>query len=85
MPSKRVQLRKFAFSISKLWQRRVITCVFLEKLTEVARENGFTGLIAYTHSTNAGMVKLFNRLPDKVETILKGVMLVLKWNFEEAL
>jgi GNAT superfamily N-acetyltransferase len=85
MPSKRVQLRKFAFSISRLWQRRVIASVFLEKITEVARENGFTGLIEYTHSNNAGMVKLFNRLPDKVETILKGSMLVLKCNFEEAL
>ena len=55
-----------------------------EKISEAARENGFTGLIAYTHSNNAGMIKLFNKLPYKVETTLESGILVLKCHFEEA-
>jgi len=54
------------------------------KITEAARENGFTGLISYTHSDNAGLIKLFNKLPYKVKTIFEGSILVLKCNFEGA-
>ena len=76
---------EIAFAISKPWQHRGIATVLLEKITEAARENGFTGLIAYTHSNNAGMIKLFKKLPYKVETILESGILVLKCNFENAL
>jgi acyl-CoA hydrolase/ribosomal protein S18 acetylase RimI-like enzyme len=74
-----------AFSVSKQWKHLGIATALLEKLTEAARENGLTGLIAYTHSNNTGMIRLFNKLPYKVETILEGGTLVLKCNFEEAL
>lgn len=74
-----------AFSVSRQWQHRGIATILLEKLTEAARENSFTGLTAYTQSNNAGMIKLFKKLPYKMETILEGGMLVLKCNFEEAL
>ena len=78
-------MAEVAFSISRQWQRRGIAGILLEKITEAARENGFAGLIAYTHSNNAGMIKLFQKLPYKVETILDGGMLVMKTVFEEAL
>ncbi len=72
-----------AFSISKEWQGRGIASVLLEKLTEAARENGITSLVAYTLTTNAGMIKLFNKLPYNVETTLKDGALVLICNFEK--
>jgi len=71
-----------AFSVSKEWQRKGIASVLLEKLAEAARENGYTGLVAYTLATNEGMIKLFNKLPYNVETTLKDGALVLACNFE---
>ncbi len=78
-------MAEVAFSISRQWQRRGIAGILLEKIAEAAWENGFTGLIAYTQLNNEGMIKLFNKLPYKVETTLDGGMLVLKCNFEKAL
>jgi RimJ/RimL family protein N-acetyltransferase len=74
---------EIAFSISKQWQGKGIASALLEKITEAARENGFTSLVAYTLSTNTGMIKLFNKLPYKVETVVEEGMLVLRCNFEE--
>ena len=74
-----------AFSVSKKWQGKGIAGIILEKITEAARENGFTSLIAYTQPTNLSMIKLFEKLPYKVETILEESALVLKCNFEVAL
>jgi acyl-CoA hydrolase/ribosomal protein S18 acetylase RimI-like enzyme len=76
---------EIAFSISRQWQGKGIASVLLEKITEAARENGFTNLVAYTLSTNAGMIKLFRKLPYKVEIIYEEAVLVLKCDFEEAL
>lgn len=72
-----------AFSISKEWQAKGIASVLLEKIAEAARENGITGLLAYTLATNEGMIKLFNKLPYKVETTLKEGALILRCNFEK--
>jgi RimJ/RimL family protein N-acetyltransferase len=72
-----------AFSVSKEWQGKGIASVLLEKLTEAARENGITSLVAYTFATNEGMIKLFNKLPYNLETSLKDGALVLTCNFEK--
>jgi acyl-CoA hydrolase len=74
-----------AFSVSRQWQHRGIATILLEKLAEAARENSFTGLTAYTQSNNTGMIKLFKKLPYKMETILESGLLVLKCNFENGL
>ena len=71
-----------AFSVSKQWQHQGIASILLEKLTEAARENSFTGLLAYTQTNNTGMIKLFNKLPYKVDAVLEGGLLLLKCNFE---
>ena len=68
--------------MSKEWQGRGIAGVLLEKITEAARENGMTSLVAYTLSTNEGMIKLFNKLPYKVETKIGEGALILRCNFE---
>ena len=72
-----------AFSTSKEWQGKGIGRIILEKLTEAARENGFTTLVAYTMTTNAGMIKLFKKLPYNIKTVFEGDTLVLRCNFDE--
>ncbi|MBW2707564.1 MAG: GNAT family N-acetyltransferase, partial [Deltaproteobacteria bacterium] len=52
-----------AFSVSKEWQGQGIAGVLLGKITEAAREKGFTELVAYTLPTNIGMIRLFKKLP----------------------
>ena len=72
-----------AFSTAKDWQGKGIARIILEKLAEAARENGFTSLVAYTLTTNAGMIKLFKKLPYKIKSAFEGDTLVLSCNFEE--
>jgi RimJ/RimL family protein N-acetyltransferase len=72
-----------AFSVAKEWQGKGIASVLLEKIAEAARETGITSLVAYMLSTNKGMIKLFNKLPFKVETKLEEGMLILRCNFEK--
>ncbi len=72
-----------AFSTSKEWQGKGIGRIILEKLTEAARENGFTTLVAYTMTTNTGMIKLFKKLPYSIKTVFEGDTLVLRCNFDE--
>jgi ribosomal protein S18 acetylase RimI-like enzyme len=72
-----------AFSTSKEWQGKGIARIILDKLAEAARENGFTSLVAYTLTTNTGMIKLFKKLPYKIKTAFDADTLVLTCNFEE--
>ena len=74
---------EIAFSVSTEWQGKGIASVLLEKIAEAARENGFTSLVAYTLSSNEGMIKLFKKLPYKVETAIRDNTLVLTCNFEK--
>ncbi len=71
-----------AFSVLKEWQARGIARVLLEKITEAARENGFTELMAYTKSSNIGMIKLFKTLPYRTNTTIESDTVVLKCRFE---
>ena len=72
-----------AFSVSTDWQGKGIASVLLEKIAEAARENGFTSLVAYTLSSNEGMIKLFKKLPYRMETAIRDDALVLTCNFEK--
>jgi acyl-CoA hydrolase/GNAT superfamily N-acetyltransferase len=72
-----------AFSTSKDWQGKGIASVILEKLAEAARENGFTGLVAYMLPTNTGMIKLFKKLPYKIKSRFEGEAIVLACDFAE--
>ena len=76
-------IAEVAFSVSTEWQGKGIASVLLEKIAEAARENGFTSLVAYTLSSNEGMIKLFKKLPYKVETAIRDDALVLTCNFEK--
>jgi L-amino acid N-acyltransferase YncA len=55
----------------------------MQKLAEAARENGISGLIAYTSHDNAAMINLFKTLPYKVKTTFDDDVLVLSCKFSE--
>jgi RimJ/RimL family protein N-acetyltransferase len=76
-------IAEIAFSVSTDWQGKGIASVLLEKIAEAALENGFTSLVAYTLSSNEGMIKLFKKLPYRVETAIRDDALVLTCNFEK--
>jgi len=71
-----------AFSISKDWQGKGLGSILMKKLCEAARENGISGLFAYTSPENQRMMKLFMTLPYKVRTVVDGDLL-LSCRFDE--
>jgi acyl-CoA hydrolase/GNAT superfamily N-acetyltransferase len=72
-----------AFSISKQYQKKGLGRLLLEKLAFAARENGISGLMAYTSVQNRGMIKLFKSLPYKVDSFFDGEMLQLSCKFDQ--
>jgi archaellum biogenesis ATPase FlaH len=59
--------------------------MLLNKLAFAARENGISGLMAYTSTQNRGMIKLFKSLPYKVDSFFDGEMLKLSCKFNQPL
>jgi len=76
-------IAEIAFSISREYQQKGLGKVLLKKLASAARENGISGLIAYTSPHNQGMIKLFNSLPYKVNSCFDGELLTLNCKFDE--
>jgi acyl-CoA hydrolase/GNAT superfamily N-acetyltransferase len=75
-------MAEIAFSISKDWQGKGLGRILIKKLSEAARENGISGLFAYTSPENQRMMKLFMTLPYKVRTVVDGELL-LSCRFDE--
>ncbi|MBW2635807.1 MAG: GNAT family N-acetyltransferase, partial [Deltaproteobacteria bacterium] len=73
---------EIAFSIDSDWQGKGLGKVLIRKLSEVARENGISGLKAYVLPENQGMIHLFNTLPYKVNTTVDDDM-ELSCKFDE--
>ncbi len=76
---------EIAFSISKPYQRKGLGKILLNKLAYAARDNGISGLMAYTSAQNKGMIKLFKSLPYKVDSFFDGQMLQLRCRFDQPL
>jgi len=76
-------MAELAFSTLKEWQGRGLSTAILKMLAEAARGNGISGLIAYTQPQNQGMIKLFHKLPYKIQTAVEDEMLVLSCRFDE--
>lgn len=76
-------MAEVAFSINKEFQGKGLGKILTKKLSEAARENGISGLIAYTSHQNKGMISLFNSLPYKVSTSFEGDILTLSCRFDE--
>ena len=72
-----------AFSISRPFQKMGLGKLLLHKLAFAARENGISGLVAYTSAQNRGMIKLFKSLPYKVDSFFDGEMLKLRCRFDQ--
>ncbi|MCE5334420.1 MAG: GNAT family N-acetyltransferase [Desulfobacteraceae bacterium] len=75
-------MAEVAFSVSKDWQRKGLSRKILLKLADVARENGISGLMAYTSFNNRSMIGLFNSLPYAVNTQYEEDMLVMECRFD---
>jgi acyl-CoA hydrolase/GNAT superfamily N-acetyltransferase len=74
-----------AFSISKSYQKKGLGKILLNKLAFAARENGISGLMAYTSPHNRGMIKLFKTLPYKVDSFFDGEILKLGCRLDQPL
>ena len=72
-----------AFSVLKDWQGLGLSSLIIRKLADAARENGISGLTAYTHPNNQRMIKLFHSLPYQVNTSYEEDLLVLNCKFDE--
>jgi GNAT superfamily N-acetyltransferase len=75
-------IAEVAFSVSKEWQGRGLGKIIMQKLFEAARENGISGLVAYTLPRNVGMIKLFKGLPYKTTTEYDGEVVELTCMFD---
>jgi len=76
-------IAEIAFSVSKEWQGKGLGKIMMNKLSEAARENGISGLMAYTLPRNQGMIKLFKNLPYKTKTVYDGEVVELTCMFDE--
>ena len=76
-------MAEVAFSVLKDWQGLGLSSLIIRKLAESARENGISGLTAYTQPNNQRMIKLFQSLPYKVKTSFDEDMLFLSCKFDE--
>jgi len=76
-------IAEIAFSVSKNWQGKGLGKLLMRKLCESARENGISGLIAYTMPRNKGMIKLFKSLPYNISTIHDVEVVELTCMFNE--
>ena len=76
-------IAEIAFSVSQEWQGKGLGKIIMKKLSEAARENGISGLMAYTLPRNQGMIKLFKSLPYKIKTIYDGEVVELTCMFDE--
>ncbi len=76
-------LAEVAFSVSSDFQGKGLGKLLMKKLCQAARENGIAGLIAYVTPRNTAMVRLFNSLRYRVQTVYEGDLLELSCRFDE--
>jgi L-amino acid N-acyltransferase YncA len=69
--------------VSRDWQGKGLGKILMQKLCEAARENGISGLVAYTMPRNQGLIKLFKSLPYKSRTVYDGEIVELTCMFNE--
>ncbi len=75
-------IAEVAFSVSRRYQGKGLGKILIQKLAEAARENGISGLVAYTAPENRGMIQLFKSLPFAVKSTIEDDMVVLTCTFE---
>jgi N-acetylglutamate synthase-like GNAT family acetyltransferase len=75
-------MAEIAFSVSNDYQGKGLGRILIRKLAEAARENGLSGLFAYTSQQNKKMANLFKTLPYKVHSSVDEDLL-LSCRFDE--
>jgi len=80
---KKHNMAEVAFSAAKEWQGRGLSKIILRKLTEAARDNGISGLVAYTSMNNRGMISLFKSLPYQVKTTIEDDLTCMSCRFDD--
>lgn len=76
-------MTEVAFSVDRKYQGLGLGRRMLQKLAEAARENGVSGMVAYTAPQNQGMINLFKSLPYKVSTSYDGEGVALRCRFDD--
>jgi acyl-CoA hydrolase/GNAT superfamily N-acetyltransferase len=76
-------MAEVAFSVAKEWQGKGISKIILRKLAEAAKDNGISGLVAYTAMNNRGMINLFKSLPYQVKTNNEDDLTCMSCRFDE--
>lgn len=77
-----INMAEVAFSVSREFQGLGIANILQKKLATAARDNGIKGLVAYTSPENRKMVKLFQKLPYKIEHEKDDDMIILSCTFD---
>jgi len=80
----RSNMAEVAFSVDRDWQRRGLSKIIMHKLAEAARDNGISGLFAYTSIKNKAMIGLFRTLPYRITSTYEDDLLHLTCRFEES-
>ena len=76
-------IAEVAYSVSKNWQGRGVAAALQRKLVEAARENRLAGLYAITNANNQAMIRLFKKLPYKVETLYDEGCVHMRCRFDQ--
>jgi GNAT superfamily N-acetyltransferase len=76
-------MAEVAFTVNREYQEKGLAKRIMRKLAEAARENGLSGLFAYTSISNKGMIKLFKTLPYTIKTQFEEDMILLSCRFDE--
>jgi GNAT superfamily N-acetyltransferase len=76
-------IAEVAFSVSRAYQGKGLGKILLRKLAAAARENGISGLVAYTAHHNKAMIQLFKTLPYEIKTSYDSEALRLSCRFNQ--
>ncbi len=76
-------MAEVAFTVNREFQGKGLGKKIMGKLARAARENGISGLFAYTSPGNKGMINLFKTLPYKIKTVFEDDMVLLSCRFDE--
>ena len=78
-----LNMSEVAFSVNRKYQGKGIARRVIAKLAKAAKENGISGLIAYTNPQNKKMINLFRSLPYPVKSQFGSEGLKLECYFDD--
>jgi GNAT superfamily N-acetyltransferase len=76
-------MAEVAFSVAKGWQGKGLSKAIMKKLAAAAKDNGISGLVAFTSLSNRAMISVFNGLPYKVVMNYEDDLIQMKCRFDD--